>query len=108
MDTKSAWKEYIDAYVDLGIFYQSDEKYEDLEKAQQSYYQAAQLGNPEGMNGLALIYYNMPDNKGDEQAFRWFSKSADLGDSFDYIIWLLCMKTASEPISTNKRLGIYI
>ncbi len=78
---KALEKEYIDAYVDLGIFYQSDEKYKDLEKAQQSYYQAAQLGNPEGMNGLAMIYYDMPDNKGDEQAFRWFSKSADLGDS---------------------------
>ena len=51
---KALEKEYIDAYVDLGIFYQSDEKYKDLE------------------------------------------------------IWLLCMKTASEPMSTNKRLGIYI
>ena len=97
---KALEKEYIDAYVDLGIFYQSDEKYKDLEKAQQSYYQAAQLGNPEGMNGLAMIYYDMPDNKGDEQAFRWFSKSADLGDSLG-LYYLAVMYE-------NKRLGIYI
>ena len=74
-------KEYIDAYFELGLLYQFDEKYQDLEKAQQAYYRAAQMGNPDGMNGLALIYYNMPDNKGNSQAFRWFTKSADLGDS---------------------------
>ena len=99
---KALEKEYIDAYVDLGIFYQSDEKYEDLEKAQQSYYQAAQLGNPEGMNGLALIYYNMPDNKGDEQAFRWFSKSADLGDSLG-LYYLAVMYENGFGTYSNKQ-----
>ena len=99
---KALEKEYIDAYVDLGIFYQSDEKYKDLEKAQQSYYQAAQLGNPEGMNGLAMIYYDMPDNKGDEQAFRWFSKSADLGDSLG-LYYLAVMYENGFGTYSNKQ-----
>lgn len=99
---KALEKEYIDAYVDLGIFYQSDEKYKDLEKAQQSYYQAAQLGNPEGMNGLAMIYYDMPDNKGDEQAFRWFSKSADLGDSLG-LYYLAVMYENGFGINVDKQ-----
>ena len=99
---KALEKEYIDAYVDLGIFYQSDEKYKDLEKAQQSYYQAAQLGNPEGMNGLAMIYYDMPDNKGDEQAFRWFSKSADLGDSLG-LYYLAVMYENGFGAYSNKQ-----
>lgn len=106
---KALEKEYIDAYVDLGIFYQSDEKYEDLEKAQQSYYQAAQLGNPEGMNGLALIYYNMPDNKGDEQAFRWFSKSADLGDSFGlYYLAVMYENGFGTNIDKQKAWDLYL
>ena len=53
---KALDKKYIDAYFELGFFYQYDEKYEDLEKAQQAYYKAAQMGNPDGMNGLAMIY----------------------------------------------------
>lgn len=106
---KALEKEYIDAYVDLGIFYQSDEKYEDPEKAQQSYYQAAQLGNPEGMNGLALIYYNMPDNKGDEQAFRWFSKSADLGDSFGlYYLAVMYENGFGTNIDKQKAWDLYL
>lgn len=106
---KALEKEYIDAYVDLGIFYQSDEKYKDLEKAQQSYYQAAQLGNPEGMNGLALIYYNMPDNKGDEQAFRWFSKSADLGDSFGlYYLAVMYENGFGTNIDKQKAWDLYL
>lgn len=106
---KALEKEYIDAYVDLGIFYQFDEKYEDLEKAQQSYYQAAQLGNPEGMNGLAMIYYNMPDNKGDEQAFRWFSKSADLGDSFGlYHLAVMYENGFGTNIDKQKAWDLYL
>ena len=106
---KALEKEYIDAYVDLGIFYQSDEKYKDLEKAQQSYYQAAQLGNPEGMNGLAMIYYDMPDNKGDEQAFRWFSKSADLGDSFGlYYLAVMYENGFGTNIDKQKAWDLYL
>ena len=99
---KALEKEYIDAYFELGFFYQFDEAYKDLEKAQQSYYQAAQLGNPDGMNGLALIYYNMPDYKGDEQAFRWFSKSADLGDSFG-LYYLAVMYENGFGTYSNKQ-----
>lgn len=99
---KALEKEYIDAYFELGFFYQFDEAYKDLEKAQQSYYQAAQLGNPNGMNGLALIYYNMPDYKGDEQAFRWFSKSADLGDSFG-LYYLAVMYENGFGTYSNKQ-----
>lgn len=33
---KALEKEYIDAYFELGFFYQFDEAYKDLEKAQQS------------------------------------------------------------------------
>ena len=106
---KALEKEYIDAYVDLGIFYQSDEKYKDLEKAQQSYYQAAQLGNPEGMNGLAMIYYDMPDNKGDEQAFRWFSKSADLGDSLGlYYLAVMYENGFGTNIDKQKAWDLYL
>lgn len=106
---KALEKEYIDAYVDLGIFYQSDEKYEDLEKAQQSYYQAAQLGNPEGMNGLAMIYYDMPDNKGDEQAFRWFSKSADLGDSLGlYYLAVMYENGFGTNVDKQKAWDLYL
>lgn len=106
---KALEKEYIDAYVDLGIFYQSDEKYKDLEKAQQSYYQAAQLGNPEGMNGLAMIYYDMPDNKGDEQAFRWFSKSADLGDSFGlYYLAVMYENGFGTNVDKQKAWDLYL
>ena len=99
---KALEKEYIDAYFELGFFYQFDEAYKDLEKAQQSYYQAAQLGNPEGMNGLALIYYDMPDYKGDEQAFRWFSKSADLGDSLG-LYYLAVMYENGFGTYSNKQ-----
>lgn len=106
---KALEKEYIDAYVDLGIFYQSDEKYKDLEKAQQSYYQAAQLGNPEGMNGLAMIYYDMPDNKGDEQAFRWFSKSADLGDSLGlYYLAVMYENGLGTNVDKQKAWDLYL
>lgn len=106
---KALEKEYIDAYVDLGIFYQSDEKYKDLEKAQQSYYQAAQLGNPEGMNGLAMIYYDMPDNKGDEQAFRWFSKSADLGDSLGlYYLAVMYENGFGTNVDKQKAWDLYL
>ena len=106
---KALEKEYIDAYVDLGIFYQSDEKYKDLEKAQQSYYQAAQLGNPEGMNGLALIYYDMPDYKGDEQAFRWFSKSADLGDSLGlYYLAVMYENGFGTNVDKQKAWDLYL
>ena len=106
---KALEKEYIGAYVDLGIFYQSDEKYKDLEKAQQSYYQAAQLGNPEGMNGLAMIYYDMPDNKGDEQAFRWFSKSADLGDSLGlYYLAVMYENGFGTNIDKQKAWDLYL
>lgn len=106
---KALEKEYIDVYVDLGIFYQSDEKYKDLEKAQQSYYQAAQLGNPEGMNGLAMIYYDMPDNKGDEQAFRWFSKSADLGDSLGlYYLAVMYENGFGTNVDKQKAWDLYL
>lgn len=106
---KALEKEYIDAYVDLGIFYQSDEKYKGLEKAQQSYYQAAQLGNPEGMNGLAMIYYDMPDNKGDEQAFRWFSKSADLGDSLGlYYLAVMYENGFGTNVDKQKAWDLYL
>lgn len=99
---KALDKEYIDAYFELGLFYQFDEKYQDLEKAQQAYYQAAQKGNPDGMNGLAVIYYNMPDNRGNEQAFRWFSKSADLGDSLG-LYYLADMYENGFGTSVNKQ-----
>ena len=97
------------AYFELGFFYQFDEAYKDLEKAQQSYYQAAQLGNPDGMNGLALIYYNMPDYKGDEQAFRWFSKSADLGDSFGlYYLAVMYENGFGTNIDKQKAWDLYL
>lgn len=99
---KALDKEYIDAYFELGMFYQFDEKYNDLEKAQQAYYQAAQKGNPDGMNGLAIIYYNMPDNRGNEQAFRWFSKSADLGDSLG-LYYLADMYENGYGTGVNKQ-----
>lgn len=106
---KALEKEYIDAYFELGFFYQFDEAYKDLEKAQQSYYQAAQLGNPDGMNGLALIYYNMPDYKGDEQAFRWFSKSADLGDSFGlYYLAVMYENGFGTNIDKQKAWDLYL
>lgn len=54
------------------------------------------------MNGLALIYYNMPDYKGDEQAFRWFSKSADLGDSFG-LYYLAVMYENGFGTYSNKQ-----
>ena len=99
---KALDKEYIDAYFELGLFYQFDEKYQDLEKAQQAYYQAAQMGNPDGMNGLALIYYNMPDSKGDSQAFRWFAKSADMGDSLG-LYYLATMYENGFGTNVNKQ-----
>lgn len=106
---KALEKEYIDAYFELGFFYQFDEAYKDLEKAQQSYYQAAQLGNPDGMNGLALIYYNMPDYKGDEQAFRWFSKSADLGDSLGlYYLAVMYENGFGTNVDKQKAWDLYL
>jgi len=54
------------------------------------------------MNGLALIYYDMPDYKGDEQAFRWFSKSADLGDSFG-LYYLAVMYENGFGTYSNKQ-----
>ena len=54
------------------------------------------------MNGLALIYYDMPDYKGDEQAFRWFSKSADLGDSLG-LYYLAVMYENGFGTYSNKQ-----
>jgi TPR repeat protein len=106
---KALDKKYIDAYFELGFFYQYDEKYEDLEKAQQAYYKAAQMGNPDGMNGLAMIYYNMPDNKGDEQAFRWFSKSADFGDSLGlYYLALMYECGFGTNVDKHKAWDLYL
>lgn len=102
-------KEYIDAYFELGLLYQFDEKYQDLEKAQQAYYRAAQMGNPDGMNGLALIYYNMPDNKGNSQAFRWFTKSADLGDSLGlYYLATMYEGGFGTPVNKPKAWSLYL
>ena len=61
------------------------------------------------MNGLALIYYNMPDNKGDEQAFRWFSKSADLGDSFGlYYLAVMYENGFGTNIDKQKAWDLYL
>ena len=61
------------------------------------------------MNGLALIYYNMPDYKGDEQAFRWFSKSADLGDSFGlYYLAVMYENGFGTNIDKQKAWDLYL
>lgn len=67
------------------------------------------MGNPDGMNGLAMIYYNMPDNKGDEQAFRWFSKSADFGDSLGlYYLALMYECGFGTNVDKHKAWDLYL
>ena len=61
------------------------------------------------MNGLAMIYYDMPDNKGDEQAFRWFSKSADLGDSLGlYYLAVMYENGFGTNIDKQKAWDLYL
>lgn len=58
---------------------------------------------------MALIYYNMPDYKGDEQAFRWFSKSADLGDSFGlYYLAVMYENGFGTNIDKQKAWDLYL
>lgn len=61
------------------------------------------------MNGLAMIYYDMPDNKGDEQAFRWFSKSADLGDSLGlYYLAVMYENGFGTNVDKQKAWDLYL
>lgn len=51
----------------------------------------------------------MPDYKGDEQAFRWFSKSADLGDSFGlYYLAVMYENGFGTNIDKQKAWDLYL